>query len=122
VLDLGVKNLVLNDVLILFINHQPMSRADLEQVRKWAIAKLSRHHEISADAHQYLKLRETVDAILTRVTFVTPQSNTSLQNPPRQRSKLRLAWSNDLTDGPVQSGSRAVPGADGGNASGFEPA
>jgi hypothetical protein len=44
-----------------------MSRPDLERVREWATAKLSGGQTFGA-GHPYLKVRESVDAILARIS------------------------------------------------------
>jgi hypothetical protein len=85
----------LNDFLTPSVDHQSMSRADLEQVREWAVAKLSGQQEVCGDGHQYIKLRQTVDAILGRVDSAMPHSDSSLRSASRRKTHLRLAWSND---------------------------
>jgi hypothetical protein len=84
-----------------------MSRADLERVREWATTKLSGGQELLGAAHKYIKLRETVDAILARMNSAMPQSDSSLRNAPRRKTHLRLVWSNDSRDA-LQSHDRPV--------------
>jgi hypothetical protein len=79
----------LNDFLTPSVNHQSMSRADLEQVREWAVAKLSGQQEVCGGGHQYIKLRQTVDAILGGVDSAIPHSeNSSLRSASRRKMRI----------------------------------
>jgi hypothetical protein len=49
------------------LNHQSMSRVDLERVREWANAKLFGGQQCQRAEHPYMKLSETVDAILAKM-------------------------------------------------------
>jgi hypothetical protein len=53
--------------LTLCVNHAPMSRVDLERIHEWATAKLSGAQEQPGAGQPYVKVRETVDAILARM-------------------------------------------------------
>jgi hypothetical protein len=65
-----------------------MSRVDLERIHEWATATLSDSQELDGAGCQYERLRETVDAILTKM----PQSDNSHYDSPRQKAQLRLVW------------------------------
>ena len=67
-----------------------MKRKQLEQVRAWAIEKLSTGEEPPWAWYQYMKLRETLDAILAGMDAVTPQTASSPQEAPRRETHLRL--------------------------------
>ena len=67
-----------------------MTRAELERVREWALQKLARGEEPPWAWYQYMKLRETLDAILAGMNAVTPQTENSPQEAPRQGTHLRL--------------------------------
>jgi hypothetical protein len=54
-----------------------MSRVDLECIREWATAKLSGRQELPGAGCQYERLRETLDAILTKMDSAVPQSDNS---------------------------------------------
>jgi hypothetical protein len=69
-----------------------MSRVDLECIREWATAKLLGFHELQGAGRQYERLRETLDAILTRMDSVVPQSDNSPCDSPRRKAHRRLAW------------------------------
>jgi len=49
-----------------------MTREELEKVRSWADAKLSTGEEPPWAWDQYMKLRETLDAILAGMAQTTP--------------------------------------------------
>lgn len=65
-----------------------MSRVDLERIHEWATAKLSGRQKLNGAGCQYERLRETVDAILTKM----PQSDNSHCDSPRRKAQLRLVW------------------------------
>jgi hypothetical protein len=63
-----------------------MTRAELERVRDWALQKLATGEEPPWAWYQYMKLRETLDAILASMDAVTPQTeNSPREAPPRER-------------------------------------
>jgi hypothetical protein len=72
-----------------------MSRIDLERVREWANAKLSGSKASPRAEHQYLKLRETVDALLAKVDCPRCQSAIVPPETPYRKAHLRLVWSRD---------------------------
>ena len=53
-----------------------MTRAELERVQEWALQKLATGEEPWA-WYQYMKLGETLDAILAGMDTVTPQTANS---------------------------------------------
>lgn len=63
--------------------HRPMSRLDLERIRDWAIAKLSREKELKRTVHEYTKVRETAENILAAMDLakseaaLSPTSNSA---------------------------------------------
>lgn len=67
-----------------------MTRAELERVREWASQKLATGEEPPWAWYQYMKLRETLDAILAGMDAVTPQTENSPQEAPRRGKRLRL--------------------------------
>jgi hypothetical protein len=70
-----------------------MTRAELERVREWATQKLATGEEPPWASCQYMKLRETLDAILAGMAAVTPQD---LPESERHLGKrLRLVASTD---------------------------
>ena len=56
-----------------------MSRADLDRVREWAIAKLSACQEPLCTGHPYIKLLELVDTVLVKMNSDTPSWDGSLR-------------------------------------------
>ena len=64
--------------------YQNMSRIDLERIREWADGKLSGRQKARAE-QDYLKLCETVDAILGRRACVTASLVNSLRHAPRRK-------------------------------------
>jgi hypothetical protein len=69
-----------------------MSRVDLESIREWATAKLSGRQELQGAGSQYERLRETLDAILTKMDSAVPQSDNSPCGSPSRKAHLRLEW------------------------------
>jgi hypothetical protein len=67
-----------------------MTRAELERVREWTIQKLSTGDEPPWAWYQYMKLRETLDAILAGMDAVTPQTENSPREEPHRGRHLRL--------------------------------
>jgi hypothetical protein len=70
-------------------NHT-MTRVELEHVREWAIGKLATGEEPPWAWYQYMKLRETLDALLAGMDAVMPQTESSPREVPRQGKHLRL--------------------------------
>jgi hypothetical protein len=69
-------------------------RADLERIHEWAGDKIGAGNEPPWAWYQYMKLRETIDAILDGMSVVSPTAG-SPQSDQRQGSGLRLAVCND---------------------------
>jgi hypothetical protein len=67
-----------------------MTRAELERVREWALQKRATGAEPPWPWYQFMKLRETLDAILARMDAVTPQTKNSPQEAPQPGRHLRL--------------------------------
>jgi hypothetical protein len=67
-----------------------MTRAELERVREWALQKLATGEEPPWAWYQYMKLRETLDAILAGMDAVTPQTENSPREVSQQGMRLRL--------------------------------
>lgn len=78
-------------------------RAELEKIREWADSKIASGSEPPWAWYQYMKLRETVDAILGGMDAVTPTA--SLQQSATHRGvALRLVDSKcQLDDVPRHS-------------------
>jgi hypothetical protein len=70
-----------------------MTRAELEKVREWAVQKVATGEEPPWAWYQYMKLRETLDAILTGMDAVTPQTENSPQEASRRGTRLQLVES-----------------------------
>jgi hypothetical protein len=67
-----------------------MTRAELERVREWALQKLATGEEPPWAWYQYMKLRETLDAILGGIDAVTSQTENSPREVQRRGTRLRL--------------------------------
>jgi len=67
-----------------------MNEPDLKAVRDWANAKLATGQEPPWAWYQYMKLRETLDAILGGQAVVTQQTESSPQSESQQETRLRL--------------------------------
>lgn len=67
-----------------------MTRFELERVRDWAVQKLATGEEPPWAWYQYMKLCETLDAILVGMDAVTLQTVNSPQEAPRSGKHLRL--------------------------------
>ena len=63
-----------------------MTRDQLQRVRDWADGKLASGEEPPWAWHQYMKLRESIDAILAATGHTLPQAESS----PRREPPLRL--------------------------------
>jgi len=69
-------------------------RADLERLREWAGEKIGAGNEPPWAWYQYMKLRETIDAILGGMGVVSTTASSPQSEQP-QDSGLRLAVCND---------------------------
>lgn len=67
-----------------------MTKEELERVREWALAKLSAGQEPPWAWYQFMKLRETLDAILLGMDAVTQQTESSQPAAARPGTHLRL--------------------------------
>jgi len=74
-----------------------MTRDDLEKMRAWADAKLATGQEPPCAWYQYMKLRETLDAILAGMA-ATRSMDHSRQSEQHSGSHLRLVDANDQQD------------------------
>jgi hypothetical protein len=74
-----------------------MTKADLERVREWANTKLATGEEPPWAWYQYMKLRETLDAILAGMAAVSP-TESSQQSGSRPGAHLRLVDSTGSQD------------------------
>ena len=90
-------------------DHDPdMNRAELERVRKWADDKLATGQEPPWAWYQYMKLRETLDAILAGIAATTTVN--LQQSEPRQEKHLRLVVSTSPQDiAPPHRADQLVP-------------
>ncbi len=70
-----------------------MTREQLERVREWAIARLATGEEPPWAWYQYMKLRETLDAILDGMAATRPLGLPELAL--HSGAGLRLVASND---------------------------
>jgi hypothetical protein len=77
---------------------QKKIRADLERIREWADEKIGAGNEPPWAWYQYMKLRETLDAILAGMSAVRLPLADSLESGPRPETALRLAVCNDRQD------------------------
>ena len=75
-----------------------MTRAELERIRDWALQKLAMGEEPPWAWYQYMKLRETLDAILAGMDAATPQMENSPQEAPRSGTRLRLVEATSSPD------------------------
>lgn len=73
-------------------------RTELEHIREWTNAKITSGQEPPWAWYQYMKLRETLDAILAGMDCVTTES--SQQSTPHQEKHLRLVEDTDPKDTP----------------------
>lgn len=72
-------------------------RDQLEQVRDWAQTKVQGGQEPPWAWYQYMKLVETIDAILSGMAATTPLEG-SQQPEPHQATNLRLVAHNGSQD------------------------
>lgn len=75
-----------------------MKREDLQRVRDWADAKIATGEEPPWAWFQYMKLRETLDAILAGMAATTLQTASSPVSEPRPGTGPRLVASNSPQD------------------------
>jgi hypothetical protein len=73
-----------------------MTREELEKVRAWADAKIATGGEPPWAWYQYMKLRETIDAILAGQAATRTVDSPQLE--PHQETGLRLVASNGPQD------------------------
>ena len=67
-----------------------MTPTELKKVRDWANEKLATGEEPPCAWFQYMKLRETLDAILASQDASKPQTESSPPAEPRQETHLQL--------------------------------
>lgn len=86
-------------------------REELERIREWADAKIQGGEEPPWAWYQYMKLRETLDAILGGMAAVVTPTESSLQSAPRQGGHLRLVASTYPQDTaqPHHAGPSSIP-------------
>jgi hypothetical protein len=75
-----------------------MTRAELERVLDWANDKLATGAEPPWAWYQYMKLRETLEAILAGIEAASPQTESSPQSEAPLAGGLRLVVSNAQPD------------------------
>jgi hypothetical protein len=73
-----------------------MTREDLEKVRQWASDKLATGEEPPWAWYQYMKLRETLDALIEGQEATTPLG--SPESEQRSGTHLRLVANTDPRD------------------------
>jgi hypothetical protein len=61
-----------------------MTQAELEKMRAWAHQKIATGAEPPWSWYQYMKLRETLDAILTAMAVTTEDSRQPAEHPGRR--------------------------------------
>ena len=71
---------------------------NLQEVREWAKAKIASGAEPPWAWFQYMKLVETIDAILGATTYVTTPTENLQQSDSHQDAHLRLVDSKYLQD------------------------
>jgi len=67
-----------------------MTRAELQRVLDWANDKLATRAEPPWAWYQYMKLRETLEAILAGLDTTSPQTESSPQSEAPSAGGLRL--------------------------------
>lgn len=85
-----------------------MNTSELRKVREWADQKLATGEEPPWAWYQYMKLRETLDAILAGETATTPPTESLPESAERPGSGPRLVVSNGQRD-TARSRSEAQP-------------
>lgn len=73
-----------------------MDRQELERVLEWANARLATGEEPPWAWYQYMKLRETLEAILAGMETTTTESSPQSEQCPERH--LRLVASSDQQD------------------------
>jgi len=87
-----------------------MTRAELQRVLDWANDKLATGAEPPWAWYQYMKLRETLEAILAGVDSTSSQTESSPQSEVPSVGGLRLVVSNAQPDSaPRPPADSAVP-------------
>ena len=85
-------------------------REELQKVRDWADDKIAAGHEPPWAWYQYMKLRETLEAILAGLDTTSPQTESSPQSEAPSAGGLRLVVSNAQPDSAQRPPSgQAVP-------------
>jgi hypothetical protein len=67
-----------------------MTRSELQRVRDWADSKIATGEEPPWAWYQYMKLRETMDAILAGMDATMPQTESSPREASRRETHLRV--------------------------------
>lgn len=75
-----------------------MTRHELQRVLDWTNEKLATGAEPPWAWYQYMKLRETLEAIISGIEVATPQTESSPQSELRPDNNLRLVVSTDRPD------------------------
>jgi len=75
-----------------------MTREELQQVRDWADRKIATGQEPPWAWFQYMKLRETLDTILSGMEVTTQQTASSPEPGLRSGTRLRLVGATDPQD------------------------
>jgi hypothetical protein len=86
---------------------RPMTQADLERVKEWALERLTTGNEPPWSWYQLMKLREAVEAILAGMAATKPMAGLR-GSEPRQGACLRLVGATDRQDS-AQCHPEAVP-------------
>jgi hypothetical protein len=76
---------------------EAMTREQLEQVREWAIERLTTGNEPPWSWYQLMKLREALEAILAGTAATQPMAG-SQESAPRSGTCLRLVGGADRQD------------------------
>ncbi len=74
-----------------------MTRAELQKILDWTYDKLATGAEPPWAWYQYMKLRETLEAIISGMEAATPTKSSPLSEP-HSESSLRLVVDNDPQD------------------------
>jgi hypothetical protein len=86
-----------------------MSQADLERIREWAAAKLSAGRQPNNIHDSYVKLRETVNAILGKKTVPSDlRTSRAVNLPGAARPKLVRSKGKDC-DAPMSGPCKVLP-------------
>jgi hypothetical protein len=79
-----------------------INREELEDVRAWALSKIATGEEPPWGWYQLMKLREALDAILSGMEAVTPQTESSPREALRPGTHLRLVGAKCSQDSVLQ--------------------